>query len=48
MTLRSGSIDNKWAMGIAMAWRRTGNKALPESMATQFTDMYMDQKASMS
>ena len=24
-----------------MAWRRTGNKPLPETMLTQFTDVYM-------
>ena len=36
-----GLIDNKSALVQAMAWRRTGDKPLPESMLTQFTDAYM-------
>ena len=36
-----GPIDNKSALVQAMAWRRTGDKPLPESMLTQFTDAYM-------
>ena len=34
-------IDNKPASVQVMAWRRTGNKSLPEVMLTQFTDAYM-------
>ena len=35
------SIDNKAALVQVMAWRRTGDKPLPEPMMTQFTDTYM-------
>ena len=34
-------IDNKSALVQVMAWRRTGDKLLPERMMTQFTDAYM-------
>ena len=34
-------IDNKPALVQVMAWRRTGDKPLPEVMLTQFTDAYM-------
>ena len=34
-------IDNKPALVRVMAWRRTGDKPLPEPMFTQFTDAYM-------
>ena len=33
--------DNKAALVQVMAWRRTGDKPLPEPMLTQFTDTYM-------
>ena len=36
-----GSNDNKSALVQVMAWRRTGDKPLPEQMLTQFTDAYM-------
>ena len=36
-----GSINNKPALVQVMAWRRTGDKPLPEAMLTQFTDAYM-------
>ena len=36
-----GPIDNKAALVQAMAWRRTGDKPLPEPMLTHFTDAYM-------
>ena len=36
-----GPIDNKSALAQVMAWRRTGDKPLPEPMLTQFTDAYM-------
>ena len=34
-------VDNKPALVQVMAWRRTGDKPLPEPMITQFTDAYM-------
>ena len=34
-------IDNKSALVQVMAWRRTGDKPLPELMLTQFTDTYV-------
>ena len=36
-----GPIDNKSALVQVMAWRRTGDKPLPEPMMSQFTDAYM-------
>ena len=36
--VRKGRIDNKSALVQVMAWRRTGDKSLPEPMLTQFTD----------
>ena len=36
-----GPNDHKPAMVQVMAWRRTGDKPLPEPMLTQFTDAYM-------
>ena len=35
------SIDNTPAFVQVMAWRRTGDKPLPEPMFNQFTDAYM-------
>ena len=40
-----GSNDNKSVLVQVMAWRRTGNKPLPEQMMTQFTDAYMQHLA---
>ena len=34
-------IDNKPAVVQVMAWRRIGDKPLPEPMMGQFTDAYM-------
>ena len=34
-------IDNKPALVQVMAWRRIGDKPLPEPVMTQFTDTYM-------
>ena len=34
-------IDNKLAVVQAIAWRRTGDKPLPEPMLAQFPDAYM-------
>ena len=34
-------IDKKAALVQVMAWRRTGDKPLPEPMMAQFTDAYM-------
>ena len=36
-------INIKAALVQVMAWRRTGDKPLPEPMMTQFTDAYMQQ-----
>ena len=36
-----GPIDNKPALVQVMAWRRKGDKPLPEPMMAQFTDAYM-------
>ena len=35
-----GPIDYKSALVQVMAWHRTGEKPLPESMLTKFTDAY--------
>ena len=35
------AINNKPGLVQVMAWRRTGDKPLPELMLTQFTDVYM-------
>ena len=32
-------IDNKWSLAQVMAWRRTGDKPLPEAMMSQFNEM---------
>ena len=34
-------IDNKGALVQVMAWRRTGDKQIPEPMLAQFTDAYI-------
>ena len=34
-------IDNKSALVQVMAWRRTGDKPLPELMLTHFADAYV-------
>ena len=34
-------IDNKPALVQVMAWRRTGDKPLPELMLTQFADAFI-------
>ena len=36
-----GPIDYKSALVQVMAWHRTGEKPLPESMLTQLTDAYI-------
>ena len=36
-----GEIDYTSALVQVMAWHRTGEKPLPESMLTQFTDAYI-------
>ena len=33
-----GSVDNKTALVLLMVWQRTGDKALPEPMMTQWND----------
>ena len=37
----NGPIDNTSASVQVVAWRRAGDKPLPEAMMTQFTDTYM-------
>ena len=39
--VRNGPFDNKLALVQVMAWRRTGDKPLPEPMLTQFPGAYM-------
>ena len=41
-------IDNEPALVQVMAWRRIGDRPLPEAMMAQFTDAYMRHSASMS
>ena len=36
-----GPIDDKAVLVQAMAWRRTGDKPLPEPMINKYTDAYM-------
>ena len=36
-----GPINNKAALAQVMAWRRTGDKPLPERILDEFTDAYM-------
>ena len=43
-----GPINNKSAFVQVMAWRRTGDKPLPEPMMTQLTDAYMRHQGEMS
>ena len=43
-----GPIDNTTALVQVMAWRRTGDKPLPEPMMTQFTHVYMQHWEEMS
>ena len=41
-------IDNVAALVQVMAWYRTGDKPLPETMLTQFTNAYMQHQGKMS
>ena len=41
-------IDNMPALVRVMAWRRKGDKSLPELMLTQFTGAYMRHEGDMS
>ena len=41
-------IDNKPALVQVMAWRRIGDKPLPEPVMAQFTDAYMRHYGEMS
>ena len=43
-----GLIDNKPALVQVMAWRRTGDKPLPEPFLTQSIDTYMQHKGQMT
>ena len=46
--LPGSPIYNKPVLIHGMAWRRTGDKPLPEPMPTQFTDAYMRHYGEMS
>ena len=41
LKLLMSPIGNKPALIQVMAWCRTGNKPLPETMITKFTDVYI-------
>ena len=41
-----GSSDNNSSLNQVMAWFRTGDKPLPESMMTQLSDAYMRHSSS--
>ena len=41
LKLLMSPIGNKPALIQVMAWCRTGNKPLPETMMTKFTDVYI-------
>ena len=43
-----GPINNKPPLVMVMAWRRPGDKPLPEPMLTKFTDAYMRHSGEMS
>ena len=46
--IHMGLTDNKSALVQVMVWRQTGDKLLPETLLTQFTDAYMQHKGEMS
>ena len=43
----NGPIDYKSALVQVVAWHRPGEKPLPESMLTQFTDAYIRHKGEL-
>ena len=43
-----GPTDNNSALVQVMAWRRAGDKPLPEPVMIQFTDAYMRHQGEMS
>ena len=43
-----GVTDNKTALVQVMAWRRTGDRPLPEALLVQFIDAYMRHQGKMS
>ena len=43
-----GLIDNKSPLFQEIAWRRTGDKTLPEPMMAQFIDAHMRHQGEMS
>ena len=43
-----GPIDDKSTLVQVMAWRRTGNKPLPEPRLTQSTDAFMRHSGEMN
>ena len=48
ISLKFVPIDNMPALVQVMAWRRTGDKPLPEPMTTQFIDAYVHHYGEMS
>ena len=46
--VRYGPIDNESALVQVVAWRRAGDKPLPEPMLTQFVDAYLRHWGEMS
>ena len=46
--VRRSPINNTWALVKKIAWRRTGDKPLPEPMMTQFIDAYVRHQGEMS
>ena len=46
--LKGPIIDDSSALVQVMAWRRKGDKSLPEPLMTQFNDVYMSYPSSTS
>ena len=44
----NGLLDSKMVLVQVMAWRRTGDKPLPEPILTQFPDAYMRHSGELS
>ena len=47
-SIPKGLIDNKSALIQVRAWRRQGDKPIPEENMSQFTDAYMRHQEEMS
>ena len=48
MFVANGPINNKSALVQVMAWRRTGDKPLPEPVLTQISNAYIRHQWEMS